>query len=120
MCLRQIIGHPSSYKLQLLSRHHSIALKLWKALEDEDFQKAVDFLHQLFWQLCGTPTAELKQEWGDPLQAFIAVSSLTDMGTFKHARDITPDLARWKYLIRAMVLHEVISSKDSFENGEEG
>jgi hypothetical protein len=120
MSLRQIKGHSSGYKLRLLDNHHSIGLKLWKALEDEDFPNATNFLHQLFWQLCGTPTVELKEEWGDPLQAFIAVSSLTDLGTFKHARDITPDLARWKYLIRAMVLHEVITSKDSFKDGEEG
>ena len=120
MCLRQIKGQSSGYKLRLLDSHHSIGLKLWTALENEDTQEAITFLHQLFWQLCGTPTAELKEEWGDPLQAFIAVSSLTNFGTFKHAREITPDLARWKYLLRAMVLHEVIISKDSFLIGEEG
>ena len=120
MCLRQIKEHSSGYKLQLLDRHYHIGHKLWNALENEDSQEATSFLHQLFWQLCGTPTAELKEQWGDPLQAFIAVSSLTSFGTFKHARDITPDLARWKYLLRAMVLHEVIISKDSFLDGEEG
>lgn len=120
MCLRQIKGHSSGYRLRLLEGHHSIGLKLWEALENEDLQEAITFLHQFFWQLCGTPTVELKEEWGDTLQAFIAVSSLTILGTFKHARDVTPDLARWKYLLRAMVLHEVIISKDSFSDGEEG
>jgi hypothetical protein len=120
MCLRQIKGHSSDYKLRLLDRHHSMGLKLWEALEKKELPNAITSLHQFFWQLCGTPGTELKEEWGDPLQAFIAVSSLTDLGTFKRARDITPDLARWKYLIRAMVLHEVIISKDSFEDGEEG
>ena len=120
MCLRQIKGHSSGYKLRLLDSHYSIGLKLWAALDKEDLQEATTFLHQLFWELCGTPTAELKEEWGDTLQAFIAVSSLTNFGTFKHAREITPDLARWKYLLRAMVLHEIIISKDTFFNGEEG
>jgi hypothetical protein len=120
MCLRQVKGHPSGYRLRLLERHQSIGLKLWDALENKDLQEATTFLHQFFWQLCGTPTAELKEEWGDSLQGFIAVSSLTNLGTFKHARDVTSDLARWKYLLRAMVLHEVILSKDSFSDGEEG
>lgn len=119
MCLRQIKEHSSGYKLRLLDSHYSIGLKLWIALENEDLQEATTFLHQLFWQLCGTLTAELKEQWGDPLQAFIAVSSLTNFGTFKHAREITPDLARWKYLLRAMVLHEVIISKDSSSDSEE-
>jgi hypothetical protein len=120
MCLRQIKGDSSGYKLRLLARHLSIGHKLWEALENEDLQESITFLHKFFWQLCGTPSAELKEEWGDTLQAFIAVSSLTSLGTFKHARDVTPDLARWKYLLRALVLHEVIISKDSFPGGEEG
>jgi hypothetical protein len=120
MCLRQIKGHFSGYQLRLLERHNTIGLELWNALQNEDLQKAVFSLHQLFWQLCGNPTTELKEEWGDPLQAFIAVTSLTSLGTFKHAKDITPDLARWKYLLRAMVLHEIILSKELFSNGEEG
>ncbi|KAH9025421.1 hypothetical protein EDB84DRAFT_1241668, partial [Lactarius hengduanensis] len=114
MCLRQIKGHPCGYQLRLLERHNAIGLDLWNALEKDNSQEAIIFLHQFFWQLCGTSTAELKEEWGDALQAFIAVSALSSSGTFKHARDITSDLARWKYLLRAMVLHQIISSKESF------
>jgi hypothetical protein len=120
MCLCQIKGHSSIYQLRLVERHNAIGLKLCDALEHDDHEEAIILLHQLFWQLCGNPTAELKEEWGDPLQAFIAVSSLTGLGTFKHARDITLDLARWKYFLRAMVLHEIVLSKDSFSDGEEG
>src|ERR1700691_5623870 len=119
MCLRQIKGHSSTYQLRLLERHRAIGLELLDALENDSTQKAIFLLHRLFWELCGNPTAELKEEWGDPLMAFVAVSSLTSLGTFKHARDITPELARWKYLLRAMVLHEIILSKDSFLDGEE-
>ncbi|KAH8976357.1 hypothetical protein EDB86DRAFT_2781103, partial [Lactarius hatsudake] len=104
MCLRQIKGHPCGYQLRLLERHNAIGLDLWNALEKDNSQEAIIFLHQFFWQLCGTSTAELKEEWGDALQAFIAVSALSSSGTFKHARDITSDLARWKYLLRAMYL----------------
>src|ERR1700761_6527894 len=120
MCLRQLKGHPSGYKLRLVERHNSVGLELWAALEIGNLQKAVTFLHQFFWQLCGMSTAELKEEWGDPLQAFIAVTSLTQSGGFKHARDITSDLAKWKYLLRAMVLHEIVLSKNMFLDGEEG
>ncbi|KAH9011295.1 hypothetical protein EDB84DRAFT_1445251 [Lactarius hengduanensis] len=120
MCLRQIKGHPCGYQLRLLERHNAIGLDLWNALEKDNSQEAIIFLHLFFWQLCGTSTAELKEEWGDALQAFIAVSALSSSGTFKHARDITSDLARWKYLLRAMVLHQIISSKESFLDGEEG
>lgn len=120
MCLRQMKGHSSNYRLRLLERHNAIGLKLYDALENDNSQEAISLLHELFWQLCGNPTVELKEEWGDPLQAFVAVSSLTSLGTFKHARDITPDLARWKYLLRAMVLHEIILSRDRFSDGEEG
>ena len=117
MCLRQA-EDPSShhYHLPLQNEDITLAHCLWRTLRanELDLQSGIDHLHQLFWSLCGSLTREKEELWSDPLKCFIAVSNLTNEGTFKAAGLVTSSLATWKHNLRAMVLHEIVLSKDNF------
>ena len=122
MCLRQVEEEPSSYHYQLPLQGDDISLanKLWDILKatELDLESGIDCLHKLFWSLCRSDTRgeEEMEMWGDPLKCFIAVINLTEDGTFRTASLVTSDLATWKHNLRAMVLHQVVISRNVFQS----
>jgi hypothetical protein len=96
-CLRQV-NDPSNYPyhLPLREEDQTIANSLWSALQADDIESGITYLHELFWSLCGSDSRDEEEAWKEPLQAFIAVSNLTVEGVFRDAHLITSELATWK------------------------
>jgi hypothetical protein len=121
MVLRDMDGHASGYHLPLTELVKTSCQRLITSLHQGDEEECIEQLHEVYFGLCGTVTDDLHQRrWADPLNCFIAVDSLRQDGLFIKASDLTPMLAVWKYNLRAMVLHQIIKTRSTFVDGQDG
>jgi hypothetical protein len=99
-----------------LSSHQSNCLKLLIAtLQDPTilpYQRMVAY-HNLMWSLVNAGPEQCETQWGNPIQRTIWLKALRQDGNFYEATDLTPDLAKLKYLCNITSLLEALMNKDA-------
>lgn len=109
-CLRTITAPADQFKLVLPLE----SIPLGKALLQDLNQST---LHSFLYSLV-TVKQELLEEskWNSPLEAFAAAFCLRSYQCFRHAKDITPYLAKLKYAVKCIFFKQAM---DQVEDGPE-
>lgn len=106
--IRQLRGHPFPLPFPLTTPQQSKCLALIDGLLDTNRSEEdnVTALQNFLWEIISTPTFT---PWSNLFQVFFAILSLRVDGTYACAADISPDLAKFKYLIHATCMAEALS-----------
>ena len=75
------------------------------------YQRMVAY-HNLMWSLVVAGPEQCETRWGNPIQRAIWLKALRQDGNFYEATDLTPDLAKLKYLCNMTSLLEALMNKD--------
>lgn len=99
-----------------LSSHQTQCLeRLIASLQDSSaspYQRMIAY-HDLMWSLVNADSHQCEKQWGNPIQRAIWLKALRQDGNFYEATDLTPDLAKLKYLCNMTSLLEALMSKDA-------
>lgn len=75
------------------------------------YQRMVAY-HNFVWSLVSAGPKQCETQWGNPIQRAIWLKALRQDGNFYEATDLTPDLAKLKYLCNMTSLLEALMNKD--------
>lgn len=106
--IRHLRGQQSPLPFPLTPTQEFKANALINSLADEDRSRAQDVvaLQALLWELVSIPTQE---SWSNIFQVFFAFLALRVDGTYAAPTDLSPDLAKFKYLINATCMAEALA-----------
>lgn len=105
--IRQLRGQKFPLPFPLTPTQKSKVDLLISALRDRDSTKIQDVqaLQAFLWALVSIPTSE---RWANIFQVFFAFLALRVDGTYAAPADLSPELAKFKYLIKASCMAETL------------
>ncbi|KAH9920755.1 uncharacterized protein B0H18DRAFT_843886, partial [Fomitopsis serialis] len=122
--MRSLHHHPSKYAFPLSDNCKALAVLLYDCLGQEDSHSEEEFqrlIHQTLWSSVATSVEGIdSDQWQCPLTCWLAVSSLREDGRFLTAKDYTPVLAKWEYLLRNVYMCQGMIEKDNYPDHLQG
>jgi hypothetical protein len=105
-------GQPDDYRIAVPDGHEDLGRALQMSLDEGGKDRICSACHNFIFPLLSA--ANKGSKWEDALQSFLPILFLRSDGNFQSAREITPHLARWKYICRCVVLFEAKAQVANF------
>lgn len=105
--IRHLRGQESPLAFPLMPTQKDKVNALIKALADQDGDLLMDVaaLQAFLWELVSLPA---EGSWSNIFQVFLAFLALRVDGTYASPTDLSPDLAKFKYLINATCMAQAL------------
>lgn len=74
-------------------------------------------LHAFLYSLIILPTHVIGiSRWDFPVMCYLSVWALKEKGTFQDVHSYTPELAKWEYLVRALLFREAYNEASNTDD----